>query len=177
MEADSKMFIVLGTMHDIQNTISDPPYLEFIPEAIRTYKIDFIAEECFPEADTHAKRIANLAGIGWAGIDLSAAERDAMRLGGSECVLVPNIRFLEFTELNFLTHEIREWVWLVRAAKQTKSCCLLICGLVHTVSISSKLASVGFSVRPMYYMPREVLRQIESAQSEVEDAGSTEDLT
>ena len=149
----NKTFVILGTDHDLQTRSHNPTFANLVLELCRHYKIDFIAEEANGVEWTHAKQVSSSVGAGWANVDLSLKERELTHLGETwDATLSCDDRFLESRKLFLRPNEEREWVWVARAAMRTTQCCLLICGIVHTLSVSSKLASASHTVFPHYYM-------------------------
>jgi hypothetical protein len=49
----------------------------------------------------------------------------------------------------------REWTWVVRTSKVMKRSALLICGLVHTLSVAEKFRFVGCTVEPNVYLDKQ----------------------
>lgn len=155
----NKTFVVLGTDHELQTNPDKLTFSDLVLELCRHYKVDFIAEEANGVKWTHAKQVSSLVGAGWANVDLTSSERTSMCLEETwDATLGCDDRFLDSRRLFLRPMEEREWVWVVRAAIRTQRSCLLICGIVHTLSVASKLASAGHRVLPHYYMPCEVLK-------------------
>jgi hypothetical protein len=155
MQSGNKTFVIVGTDHDLQKPGCSSPFADFVLELCRHYKVDFIAEEANGMEWTHAKSVSSLVGAMWANVDITQKESESMRLGSTwDASLSCDDRFLRDSRQLFLgPMEEREWVWVARAASRTIHSCLLICGVVHTLSVSSKLASVGHTVLPHYYIP------------------------
>jgi hypothetical protein len=165
MQTGNKTFVVLGTAHDFQEPECVSKFAKFVEELCRRYKVDFIAEEANGAECTHAKIVASSVNARWANVDITQKERDSK---GLECTSVGSLSpdeefavdsmFCADTVLNskklcFSWMEERERVWVARAEGSTVKSCLLICGVVHTLSVSSKFASAGHAVFPHYYMP------------------------
>jgi hypothetical protein len=153
MQNGNKALIILGTDHDLQKRVYNPTFTDLVLELCRQYKVDFIAEEANCVTWTYAERLSSFVCAKWANVDITPKERELMRLENTwDATLSCDDRFLDSRQL-FL-EPMREWVWVARAANRTRHCCLLICGIVHTMSVSSKLASAGHTVLPHYYIPQ-----------------------
>lgn len=156
MQSEQKSFVVLGTRHDLQ-TAPVSLFPDFVAALCREFRVDFIGEEANGLEWTHAKRVSALVGADWANVDLTLAERESMGLTDTwDATLSCDDRFLRDSKRLFLgPMEERERAWVARLTNRTRASGLLICGIVHTLSVSSKLADTGHRVLPHYYMPEE----------------------
>jgi hypothetical protein len=148
-----KIFIVVGTHHVFQKSLYDSVFVDFVLELARYHRVDFIAEEANTCSWTYAERLSAYVDAGWANVDLTPEQRSLMHLENPMAASIPgDERFFKTAQMILPPHAIREWVWAIRAAKRTKHCCLLICGIAHTLSIAFKLDNLGHTVMPHYYL-------------------------
>jgi hypothetical protein len=142
-----KRVCVLGTHHAYQYKTVRKKYFENVCALIEIHSVDLVAEEASGiERDTYAKKIADIRKVSWRNVDLTSEERK----------LVPDINVLGLgTQIDFDLHSLREWVWVIRTAKNMKQSAMLICGFAHLMGVASKFHSLGFAVATEVYFDNE----------------------
>jgi hypothetical protein len=135
---NTKRVCVLGTHHAYQYKTVRTKYFENVSALIEIHSVDLVAEEATGiERDTYAKKIADIRKVSWKNVDLTSEERK----------LVPDINALSLgTQIDFDLHTLREWVWVIRTAKNMKQSAMLICGFAHLMGVASKFYSLGFAI-------------------------------
>lgn len=156
--------LVLGTNHRLQGSpiyprsVKDPGYLPLLRDLIDTESIDFIFEEASQCGPTTAERLVesmkDVRQIRYLDIDPHpdlAHQHGIVDQNGE--VFPKDIGAEQKVEEDIL----REELWCKRIAEQTFTNALVICGYLHTLSVTFRLRSVGFSMRFQAYCPEDML--------------------
>lgn len=159
---------LLGTSHRLQGAskaehiqhVDDPGFRRYLREQLETKRFDFVFEEATEFGPTIAEGLTKqFLGEGQY-LDVDPHPRNRAKFG------IPALRE-EHTPINpygpdegFVQHEDldgqgkREELWVRRIQGQSFKCALLICGYLHTLSLSFRLQSAGISVvQTSIYMP------------------------
>ena len=150
----SKSFVVLGVDHriqgdpDVRGAFNDLDYRALIEAIISCGKIDFVGEERNLNI-TFAERITDqLLGTGrYINIDIPPGEREAQEIGDTTRMPLFNFE----TRHDLEAHDKRESFWVKRLVEKTAIRGLLICGSLHTFSVSLKLMGLKFKVDACTY--------------------------
>jgi hypothetical protein len=145
----SRNVVVLATIHDVQGTenrprgaFEDPEYHKVIENLVEHYSIDSIFEEACACGPTTAEKLAKAHGLRYQDVD--------SRAFGIE---------IDTEEGPFLAEEKlgaqvrREEFWVKKITKQGFGSGLMICGYLHTFSVSALLEHAGFVVTVHKYLP------------------------
>jgi len=158
----TRLVVVLGTSHRLQraekreNSIGDPDYINLIEHLRSCHGIDFIFEEASELGPTAAEKLAEGFHLKYMDFDPHPDNRHLYGLckeTGRSLDPPFNLVTRMFAEQHFK----REDFWVEKIRKEQFEAALVICGLVHTLSLSEKLISAGFDVYAHYYMPHDKL--------------------
>jgi len=150
---------VLGTSHRLQGArnaahlqhINDPSYGRYLETQLRANHFDFVFEEASGFGPTIAEDLATkFLGEGHY-LDVDPHPKNRAKFG------IPPLRedhtpIDPYGDEGCVIHEdldgqaMREELWVKRCKEQTFTCALIICGFLHTLSLSFRLQSAGFSV-------------------------------
>jgi len=142
---------VLGIHHLYQQFVCRKNYARALLELIDLHGVDLVAEEATASSDTHAHKAVNLLkshnqrNIEWMGIEITADERKHIPDSNPRSI---------GTLVDFDFYMTREWIWVARTAKHTKTSTLVICGLAHTFSVAEKFRSIGFDVETNLFLAK-----------------------
>lgn len=164
---DERLVIVLGTSHasqmaenreDRQHNVDDPVYTKLIKHFTTCFEtpVDFIFEEASECGPTAAKKLSEDWHLKYVGFDPHPNNRHLYGLSretGRSLDQPFNLVTRMFAEQHFK----REQFWVERIRKEQFQTALVICGLVHTLSLSEKLMFAGFKVYAYYYIPHDKL--------------------
>jgi hypothetical protein len=153
--------IVLGTYHNVQGlknfgrSLTDPDYKPILEYLKQKHDVDFI----FEEATGHGPSIASdMAAGGYLDIDSETTDEALSHFPEDSHTLVLEIlhkfRVQEIpTKLGLTVQEWRESTWVTKIKAQQFKTGLVICGVVHTLSIAFRLKAEGFGVEAYCYQP------------------------
>ncbi len=159
-----RIAVVLGTSHRLQGAekregnVDDPNYINLI-EHLRSglgIDIDFIFEEASGLGPTAAQKLAESSGLKYRDIDPQVDERHLYDLsadtGGP---LQTPFDFAVWTKHE--EHRKRETFWVEKIKGESFRGGLVICGILHTLSLAGTLSSAGFEVYACHYVPHDKL--------------------
>ena len=140
---------IFGTLHDYQRDIYRPKYFETLSHLIAYHAVELVAEEASGPPTTYAEQLIKNASeadsnfkVKWKNVDLTGDERKK----------APDINRANIgTIIDFDLHTLREWVWVVRTAKEMKKSNLLICGMAHMFSVADKFQWAGFDLAEVHH--------------------------
>ncbi len=159
---DERLVVVLGTSHRLQGaekregSIDDPDYINLIEHLRSCLGIDFIFEEASELGPTAAQKLAESLGLKYRDIDPHVNKRHVYDLsadtGGP---LEKPFDFAAWTKHE--EHRKREAFWVEKIKGEPFQAGLVICGILHTLSLAGTLSSAGFKVHACYYVPHDKL--------------------
>ena len=153
--------IVLGTYHNVQGlknfrgSLPDPDYKPILEYLKQKHDVDFI----FEEATGHGPSVASdMAAGGYFDIDSETTDEALSHFPEDSHTLVLEIldkfRVQEIpTKLGLTVQELRESTWVTKIKAQQFKTGLVICGVMHTLSIAFRLNAEGFGVEAYCYEP------------------------
>lgn len=164
---ERRLVVVLGTSHALQmaenredreHNVDDPVYTNLIEHFMTCFGIpvDFIFEEGSNCGPTAAERLAKGLHLKYMDFD---PHPDTRHLYGLCRETGQNLRppfdhvTWTFAEKQFK----REDFWIEKMRRESFQAALVICGIVHTLSLSGRLMSAGFDVYAHFYMPHDKL--------------------
>jgi hypothetical protein len=158
--SESRLIVVLGTSHRVQGSpgypkLEDSGYAENIQRIIREKSVDYIFEEASGCGPTTAARISDsLKAVRYMDVDPSPELRYKCGIVNSAGNPFPN----EISPEEKVEEDVqREELWCKRIAEQDFKSGLVICGCLHTLSITFRLRSAGFYVTFDKYLPHDIL--------------------
>jgi len=164
---ETRLLIVLGTAHPLQmaencpsheRNIDDPLYAQLIKHFLKesVIPVDFVFEEASGCGPTAAEKIADSLRVKYMDIDPHPDKRhsDGLSRGTGQTLNPP---FDLVTRMFVDEQTKREEFWAQRIAKGQFQAGLVICGLVHSLSLSQRLTMQGFEVHAHYYVPYDKL--------------------
>lgn len=160
-EIPSRLVEVLAVPHQLQGPgfqkfVDDPSYRTLLEDLIS--EVDFVFEEAAGHSPSVADDVAEkILGKGrYMDIDPPVEERPNYGLAGISQDWTPidpcNSSDVYYT-LNIEEQRKREELWVRRMQDQPFKRGLMICGTAHGLSVSFRLASVGFTVCLHSYLP------------------------
>jgi hypothetical protein len=159
-DAKQHSFFVLGTNHRLQGSpnypksVVDPDYERAIAEIISADSVDFIFEEASGCGRTTLARLAEKLGLPYLDVDPHpslAAQFGIVDAAGD--AFPDNIS----PEQKVDEDALREELWRKRICGESFQSGLLVCGFLHTLSVSFRLRSFGFRLKFASYVPHERL--------------------
>jgi hypothetical protein len=166
----SRCVSVLGTSHRLQGArkaklvrhVDDPDYRRYLEDQLRGGRFDFVFEEATESGPTIAEELTRrFLGDGHY-LDVDPHPDNRARFGiprlREDCTPIPDSDggFVQQEDLD--GQEEREKLWVRRVQGQSFDFALLICGYLHTLSLSFRLRSAGLSVmQTSVYMPHHKL--------------------
>jgi hypothetical protein len=164
---DKRLVIVLGTSHALQMAenradreynVDDPLYTKLIQRFTKCFGIpvDSIFEEASGCGPTAAEKLARDLGLKYVDVDPPPGRRHLYGLCSEtgESLDEP----FDLVRRTFADRQSdRERFWAERIRKEQFQSALMICGLLHTLSLSEKLISAGFEVFSYCYAPHDRL--------------------
>lgn len=166
---ESRSISILGTSHRLQGAvkaehikhIDDASYKRYVEIQLLTEQVDFVFEEATEFGPTVAERLSTeILGIGhYMDIDPHPKNREKFGipdLGNDYTPIYPSdLNCKDFVQHEHLEGQAkREQLWVNRVKEQSFASALFICGYLHTLSLSFRLATEGFSVaQASVYMP------------------------
>jgi hypothetical protein len=153
---------VLGTIHMVQGAekragnLHDPMYVALLQKLLDSEGVDFIFEEASGLGPTIAEKLARekLGADRYLDIDPARHDRAEFAIPSSshEPHMIgtpPSVAFANWQILD--VHEKRENLWIKRIAQHQFESALMICGLVHLLSLGFRLQEANFSVQAIDY--------------------------
>jgi hypothetical protein len=153
---------VLATLHVIQGAekrlgnLRDPAYVALLNKLMISEGVDFVFEEASGLGPTIAERLAQeKLGFGrYLDIDPTREDRAEHGIPGSshEPNMIgapPKVAFANWAVLE--VHAKREELWIKRIQQQEFESALVICGLVHLLSVAFRLQAAKLSVQAIHY--------------------------
>jgi hypothetical protein len=153
---------VLGTIHMVQGAekragnMHDPMYEALLRKLLASEGVDFIFEEASGLGPTIAEKLAReeLGSDHYLDIDPARAERAefAIPANSHEPHMIgtpPKVAFANWQILD--VHAKRENLWIKRIKQHHFESALMICGLVHLLSLGFRLQEANFSVQAIDY--------------------------
>jgi hypothetical protein len=153
--------IVFGTYHNVQGlknfggSLTDPDYEPILEYLKQKHDVDCI----FEEATGHGPSVASdMAASIYLDIDSETTDEALSRFPEDSHTLALEIRdkfrVQEIpAKLGLTVQEWRESTWVTKIKAQQFTTGLLICGVVHTLSIAFRLKAEGFGVEAYCYEP------------------------
>jgi len=153
---------VLGTLHVIQGAEKrlgnqhDPMYVELLDKLMNSEGLDFIFEEASGLGPTIAEKLS-LERLGFGRyLDIDPGRHDRAEFGIASHAMEPNmigvppkVAFANWQILN--VHAKREELWVKRIQQREFESALVICGLVHLLSLAFRLQESKLSVQAIAY--------------------------
>ena len=153
---------VLATLHVVQGAkkrfgnVHDPMYVALLRKLMVSEEIDFIFEEASGLGPTIAEKLA-LEQLPFGHyVDMDPAKEERAEYGilanSSEPNMIgepPTVAFANWQVLE--VHSRREELWMQRIQQHQFQSALVICGLVHLLSLSFRLQSAQYSVQAINY--------------------------
>jgi hypothetical protein len=153
---------VLATLHVMQGAekragnVNDPMYLALLTKLLISEGVDFIFEEASGLGPTIAEKLAleKLAFGHYVDIDPAKGERAEFGIPShsNEPHMIgepPSVAFANWQILE--VHAKREELWVKRIQQHEFQSALVICGLVHLLSLAFRLQAAKFSVQAINY--------------------------
>ena len=153
---------VLGTLHAMQGAekrlgnIHDPMYVALLNRLMTSEEVDFIFEEATGLGPTIAEKLAleRLAFGHYVDIDPPRGKRAELGipLSSNEPHMIgepPKVAFAQWQVLDGQAK--REELWIKRMQQSEFKSALMICGLVHLLSLAFRLQAAKFSVQAIDY--------------------------
>jgi hypothetical protein len=162
---ETRLVVVLGTSHALQmaenredreHNVDDPVYTKLVEHFVACSGIDFIFEEASECGPTAAEKLADSLHKKYLDVDPHPDNRHRYRLDRDTGQnLDPPFDHVTWTfaEKQFK----REDFWVEKIRRESFQAALVICGIVHTLSLSGRLMSAGFDVYAHCYMPHDKL--------------------
>lgn len=154
---------VLGTAHRLQGaekqegSIDDPDYISLVEHlSLRSgfgVRVDCIFEEASELGPTAAQKLAESSGLKYRDIDPHVEKRHLYGLARDTGDPLVEPFHLDACWEFFEEHFKREDFWVEGIKGESFQVGLVICGLLHTLSLAGKLMSAGFEVYACYYVP------------------------
>jgi hypothetical protein len=138
---------------DREHNVDDPDYIKLIERLISCFGIDFIFEEASGCGPTAAQKLAERSGLRYRDVD---PHLDYRRLHGLSTITGgPLSKPPDFAARTCAKEQFdREDFWVSKGIKgESFQAGLVICGLLHTLSLAGRLRSAGFEV-DAYYITR-----------------------
>jgi len=155
---------IFGTCHDVQGAekwpgrkLDDAVYKRLL--STRFNEKDFLFEEAAGLGPTTAERLAEkrLGAGHYLDVDPSAASRKEHGIAektSDTWPIEPCNEYTDFESQQFVDeHAKREESWVRRIQETRFENGLFVCGEIHTLSMSFRLRSAGYSVEAFHYMP------------------------
>ncbi len=153
---------VLATLHVLQGAekrhgnLHDPMYVALLNKLLLSESVDFVFEEASGLGPTIAERLSRQElGFGRY-LDIDPAQTSRSEFGipanSNEPNIIgspPKVAFAYWQILE--THAKREALWVERIQQQKFESALVICGLVHLLSLAFRLQQARFSVQAIDY--------------------------
>ncbi len=153
---------VLATLHVFQGAekrlgnVHDPNYVALLNKLMISEAVDFIFEEATGLGPTLAEKLAleKLAFGHYVDIDPARNERLSygIPLSSAEPNMIgtpPTVAFANWQILD--VHAKREELWVKRIQQSRFESALVICGLVHLLSLAFRLKDAEYSVQAINY--------------------------
>jgi len=153
---------VLATLHVFQGAekrlanLHGPVYVELLNKLMASEGVDFIFEEASGLGPTIAEKLAleKLAFGHYVDIDPARNDRPAfgIPLSSAEPNMIgtpPTVSFANWQILD--VHAKREKLWVERIQQRRFESALVICGLVHLLSLAFRLQEAKYSVQAINY--------------------------
>lgn len=166
---ESRSISILGTSHRPQGAlkaehikhIDDPSYKRYLERQLLSEQFDFIFEEAAEFGPTVAEKLSTeIPGKGhYMDVDPHPNNRgqfEIPELGNDHTPINPSDpNSKDFVQHEHLEGQVkREQLWVNQVKGQSFTSALFICGFLHTLSLSFRLATEGFSVaQASTYMP------------------------
>jgi hypothetical protein len=166
---DGRFVFVLGTSHHLQmaerraareNNVADPLYTELIKHFLRPTclgdAVDAIFEEASGCGPTAAEKLAKELGLAYRDVDPHPNERYLHNLSPEtgEPLAPP---FDLVVRVSHEQHSKREDLWVTKIGQEEFRAAVVICGFLHTLTLSEKLTNAGFVVYAYVYVPHDKL--------------------
>lgn len=153
---------VLATLHVLQGAekrhgnLHDPMYVTLLKNLIISEGVEFIFEEASGLGPTIAEKLSQQQlGFGRY-LDIDPANADRVEFGipsnSNEPHIIgtpPKVAFAHWQILE--VHAKREILWMNRIQQRKFESALVICGLVHLLSLAFRLQTAQFSVQAIDY--------------------------
>jgi hypothetical protein len=153
---------VLATLHVFQGAekrlgnVHDPNYIALLDKLMVSEAVDFIFEEATGLGPTIAEKLAleKLAFGHYVDIDPARNDRPAFGIpvSSAEPNMIgtpPTVAFANWQILD--VHAKRERLWVERIQQRRFESALIICGLVHLLSLAFRLQDAKYSVQAINY--------------------------
>ena len=153
---------VLATLHVVQGAekrlgnVHDPAYVALLDKLMISEGVDFIFEEASGLGPTIAEKLAleRLAFGHYVDIDPARSERPAFGIpvSSAEPNMIgtpPTVAFANWQLLE--VHAKREELWVKRIQQRRFESALVICGLVHLLSLAFRLQEAEYFVQAINY--------------------------
>ena len=153
---------VLATLHVFQGAekrlgnVHDPNYIALLDKLMVSEAVDFIFEEATGLGPTIAEKLAleKLAFGHYVDIDPARNDRPAFGIpvSSAEPNMIgtpPTVAFANWQILD--VHDKRERLWVERIQQRRFESALIICGLVHLLSLAFRLQDAKYSVQAINY--------------------------
>jgi hypothetical protein len=153
---------VLATLHVFQGAekrlgnVHDPNYITLLNKLMVSEEVDFIFEEASGLGPTIAENLAleKLAFGHYVDIDPARNDRPAfgIPISSAEPNMIgtpPSVAFANWQILD--VHAKREKLWVERMQQRRFQSALVICGLVHLLSLAFRLQEAKYSVQAINY--------------------------
>jgi hypothetical protein len=153
---------VLATLHEHQGAqgrsgnVEDPIYVKLLDQLLIAEGFDFIFEEAAGWGPTIAEKFSRSRLEPNRYLDVDPPARDRAKFGippvSNESYMVGSPPEAAFAHWQFLeVHMLREELWIQRMQAQEFKKALMICGLVHGLSLAFRLRAANFSVSAIQY--------------------------
>jgi hypothetical protein len=159
----TRRVVVLGTNHRLQgsplypNNVNDPGYHEKLRGIISDESIDFIFEEASQCGPTTAEQLVDsLRRMRIRYLDIDPHPDSAHKQGVLTATGQPFPRNISPEDMVEKDAK-REELWCKQIAAKDFNSGLVICGCLHTLSVSFRLRSAGFIVKFIAYIPHDKL--------------------
>jgi hypothetical protein len=154
-----KKLIIFGTYHEVQGvqgadfkSIDDPDYKALLEELIELHNVDFIFEELSGYGPSIASEMTTVSHV-----DMDSETTDDALVKFSEpqkTMFRPKSKAQETAfKLGLEVQNWRESRWVLKIKDQQFETGLVICGLVHSLSVAFRLQAEGFEVHVYTYEP------------------------
>jgi hypothetical protein len=153
---------VLATLHIFQGAekrlgnVHEPVYIELLHKLMVSEGVDFIFEEASGLGPTIAEKLAleKLAFGHYVDVDPARNDRPAFGIpySSAEPNMIgtpPTVSFANWQILD--VHAKREELWVKRIQQRRFESALVICGLVHLLSLAFRLQNANYSVQAINY--------------------------
>jgi hypothetical protein len=153
---------VLATLHVFQGAekrlgnVHDPNYIALLNKLMASEEVDFIFEEASGLGPTIAENLAldKLAFGHYVDIDPARNDRPAfgIPISSAEPNMIGTPPLVAFANWQILdVHDKREKLWVERIRQRRFQSALVICGLVHLLSLAFRLQEASYSVQAINY--------------------------